>query len=190
MTNKGIYCRHFFRVMRATIQAQFHIGYIICRWYKDNKKTCSVSSENFILCNFYEQSDNVCNYTFNNTNATNVYFDNILQQNDSNNYMIMPSTHIYCDAMAKFKSIASMVSSSWSHIVQTLHTKLQELESFLTDAINNDPFPSRNESNEQHTLPATHESNSSFELLDPQNPVNTKGRPSHNRIKSLLEYTI
>ena len=37
LINKGIVCRHFFRVMSYSIHAQFHISLIPQRWYNYNK---------------------------------------------------------------------------------------------------------------------------------------------------------
>ena len=37
LINRGIVCRHFFRVMSYSINAQFHISLIPQRWYNSNK---------------------------------------------------------------------------------------------------------------------------------------------------------
>src|ERR1051325_10538043 len=37
LINRGIVCRHFFRVMSYSVNAQFHISLISKRWYNNNK---------------------------------------------------------------------------------------------------------------------------------------------------------
>jgi len=51
LINRGIVCRHFFRVMSYSTNAQFHISLIPQRWYNNNKY--NVEHEENIVPTFY-----------------------------------------------------------------------------------------------------------------------------------------
>jgi len=45
LINRGIVCRHFFRVMSYSVNAQFHISLIPKRWYNNNKYNVELREE-------------------------------------------------------------------------------------------------------------------------------------------------
>jgi hypothetical protein len=48
LINRGIVCRHFFRVMSYSVNAQFHISLIPQRWYNNKKYDNIEHEENMI----------------------------------------------------------------------------------------------------------------------------------------------
>ena len=46
LINRGIMCRHFFRVMSYSVNARFHISLIPRRWYKNSKYHIDQYEEN------------------------------------------------------------------------------------------------------------------------------------------------
>src|SRR2546430_17590505 len=57
LINRGIVCRHFFRVMSYSINAQFHISLIPQRWYNDKKS--NLSQQEYSLIPAYQMENNV-----------------------------------------------------------------------------------------------------------------------------------
>src|ERR1044072_3877457 len=49
LINRGIVCRHFFRVMSYSVNAKFHISLIPQRWYNNNKYNIEQHEENMTL---------------------------------------------------------------------------------------------------------------------------------------------
>ncbi|GBC40947.2 protein FAR1-RELATED SEQUENCE 5-like [Rhizophagus irregularis DAOM 181602=DAOM 197198] len=49
LINRGIICRHFFRVMSYSTNAQFHISLIPHRWYNNNKYNIEQREKNIVL---------------------------------------------------------------------------------------------------------------------------------------------
>ncbi|PKB93529.1 hypothetical protein RhiirA5_441038, partial [Rhizophagus irregularis] len=49
LINRGIICRHFFRVMSYSTNAQFHISLISHRWYNNNKYNIEQREKNIVL---------------------------------------------------------------------------------------------------------------------------------------------
>src|ERR1043165_7632500 len=48
LINRGIMCRHFFRVMSYSANARFHISLISRQWYNNNKYHIDQNEENII----------------------------------------------------------------------------------------------------------------------------------------------
>ena len=57
LINRGIVCRHFFRVMSYSDNAQFHITLIPQRWYNDKKS--HLSQQEYSLIPAYQMGNNV-----------------------------------------------------------------------------------------------------------------------------------
>jgi hypothetical protein len=55
LINRGIVCRHFFRVMSYSVNARFHISLIPKRWYNNNKYNINQREENMTpICHIGE----------------------------------------------------------------------------------------------------------------------------------------